>query len=433
MSKFATRLNRASARLLNTGHQHIPVPFEIHCSCGNRLSGLRRNTAQLSSCSSCKRSFYVLPVNTYPTTGRVPSHVSDKGLAGRSVAALRELLGISTVAAVTPISRRPASQTSPAKIATVDTAPESAINTPERSGQSDNTTKDEQNQAPLARQKSESARLQRPAVPLMQRIRRVFSPVRIIAFSTILLLGTTIWWMIRERQHEAAIRNWRTCMDEVLIALEEEDPARLREFLPLAVNAADTLQRDDEEAALVRSLHQQTRALAQISSYDLIDQLESLGTEDPAVLQQKASLLRKQWFLFQSPLAAGSDSKSVVLRLPLQFGTEPVRLSVRSDMLRAYLQQVKTPQALFMAPISSIDIDPGPPTRAAVALDGDQLVLLTLDFLAADAGFDPNADAELKQLLLQQADFVGVRTTMPTQDAETAASAAAEATGETSR
>lgn len=419
MSKFATRLNRASARLLNTAHQHIPVPFEIHCSCGNRLSGLRRNTSQLSSCSSCERTFYVLPVNCYPTTHRVPSQVSDKSLAGRSAAAMRELLGMSTAEPVTPIVLRPARKTRKPKTAANPADPESTA--AESSQPTEQTTNVRPNPTAAARQQSEPEELRRPHISLNQHLRRVFSPVRVIAFSTVLLLSLTAWWMIHERQHEAAIRNWRTCLDEVLIALDEQDPVRLREFLPQAVAAADILERNGEEAALVRSLHQQTMALEQISSSDLIDQLESLANEDPAVVQQKSALLRDQWFVFQTPLAAGSDSTTVVIRLPLLFGTEPAGISVRSDLLRAYLQQAETPAALFAAPISSVQINPGPPAHAVLELDGEQLVLLTLDFLVADAGFDPEMDSELRLLFQQQATFLGVSTSSLRDESATTA------------
>ncbi|MGB0740425.1 MAG: hypothetical protein ACPGXX_10165 [Planctomycetaceae bacterium] len=251
-----------------------------------------------------------------------------------------------------------------------------------------------------------------------------------ITVSTLILLSTTGWWMIQERRHDNAIRNWRSRMDVVLRALDQGDTEELMTALPEAIKAADVLQKTDAEAMLARSLFRQSDAISRLSSADLVDQLEQLAREDPETIQTAAELLRNQWFVFQSGLRPGSDSTSVSLDLPLQFAATTVTIVAEAGILREYLNAAPIPRTAFAARIDHVRIIPGPPIRIVVLLDGNSVALLTLDLLAARAGFEAAGDPELQLLLRNQQAFLSDEPMLAETQQSRSQSNTAPSTGE---
>ena len=429
MSTLRRRIQRASARLFNTGVQSIPVPFELICECGNRVSGLRRTESFLHSCSSCQNKLLVLSVNPYPATKRVPSLTSDEGPGSRTLAALRELAGMPTLEAQQEPSRpRSDAENSPEAVSAKPKSP-SALSAAEPTPKPGSAPKSSESNNENAKS-SPQPQPQRPRTSLFKRIRRVFSPVRMITVSTLILLSTTGWWMIQERRHDNAIRNWRSRMDVVLRALDQGDTEELMTALPEAIKAADVLQKTDAEAMLARSLFRQSDAISRLSSADLVDQLEQLAREDPETIQTAAELLRNQWFVFQSGLRPGSDSTSVSLDLPLQFAATTVTIVAEAGILREYLNAAPIPRTAFAARIDHVRIIPGPPIRIVVLLDGNSVALLTLDLLAARAGFEAAGDPELQLLLRNQQAFLSDEPMLAETQQSRSKSNTAPSTGE---
>ncbi|MEJ7593939.1 MAG: hypothetical protein WKF77_20565 [Planctomycetaceae bacterium] len=92
MTSLKARLNKAKARLFGTATKDIVVPFELPCDCGHRVTGIRRASYQIATCSSCDARVYVLPVNVYPATKRVRSEVLDGSVTSRLSVVVRDLV-----------------------------------------------------------------------------------------------------------------------------------------------------------------------------------------------------------------------------------------------------------------------------------------------------------------------------------------------------
>ena len=92
MTSLKARLSKAKARLFGTATKDIVVPFELPCDCGHRVTGIRRASWQIATCSACEARVYVLPVNVYPATKRVRSEVLDGSVANRLGVIVRDLV-----------------------------------------------------------------------------------------------------------------------------------------------------------------------------------------------------------------------------------------------------------------------------------------------------------------------------------------------------
>ncbi|MCA9065020.1 MAG: hypothetical protein KDA96_18245, partial [Planctomycetaceae bacterium] len=91
MAEFLTRLKRATSRLVGDSAAQFPTPFQIQCSCGQPVAGMRQPAAQILRCQHCQATLYALPINVYPRTHRVHSEVISSHLSDRLSAAVTEL------------------------------------------------------------------------------------------------------------------------------------------------------------------------------------------------------------------------------------------------------------------------------------------------------------------------------------------------------
>ena len=91
MSSLLAKLAKAKSRLFGSAPESVPVPFEVPCDCGHRVTGIRRTSYQIAVCSACQSSLFVLPVNVYPTTKRIRSEVVDGPVLERVGTVVRDL------------------------------------------------------------------------------------------------------------------------------------------------------------------------------------------------------------------------------------------------------------------------------------------------------------------------------------------------------
>ena len=92
MTSLKASLTKAKARLFGTATKDIAVPFELPCDCGHRVTGIRRGSYQIATCTACDARVYVLAVNVYPATKRVSSEVLDGSVASRLSTIVRDLV-----------------------------------------------------------------------------------------------------------------------------------------------------------------------------------------------------------------------------------------------------------------------------------------------------------------------------------------------------
>ena len=415
MSGLGGRILRAKAKLFGTAAKEIPVPFEVYCECGGRAAGIRRASYQSADCSDCGRMMYVLPVNPYPATRRISSEVAAGGLAGRAAAAVRELAG----------------ETSAGAAAGGESAGERAGERGER-GERSETVKAGRRQtaaSSAATQASSSAAEPAaaavsaaaqsvpqqaaqvvpvlPRVSLAVRLRRIFSPVRLLVTASLLLLSLTVWWMVQQRRQDVARRVWRQQQDAVEQALQAGDLPQLTASLERVVEAAGILGRRDSEALRAESLLRQCQAVNQLSQLDLVSSLQQLADGNRLTDERMTAEVRGLVFVFEAGLKPLADHGGVLeLDLPLQAGAWRVRILTEAQTLRQLHSAASQRPVLFAAALQAGRVDQSDGSLQLL-LDDSSVVVLTQAVTAAAAGYSA-ADASVAELLRQQEQSLGL-------------------------
>ena len=412
MTSLKVKLNKARARLLGTATKDIAVPFSLACDCGNPIAGIRRASYQIATCSACDSGIYVLPVNVYPTTKRVRSEVLAGSMGSRLSVILREL-AVGERESDSDVQRTKASAASASR--TGSGVAETAE--PETSGGDTTTTArgirsrksrklTPQAAAPVAEPILIAAPVVRvPRPPLTVVLKRTFTPFRLLMLSAMVLITVTAWWMVTQRRMEEARKIWRREMDAAQKAFESEDLSALHDSLSRAVNAATTLNRDDDDSRRAFSLLQQTRAVQNLSSTDLISLLASCVTErgipDPKKAATVAEALRGSWFALECSLKPSVEGLTV--DLPLVVNSVPVTISISSDLLQGAVAAFPQSPLLFVASIDNCVVRGN---ELHLRLSGDTSTLITTPFHAELLGFTAANAPGLDALLDRQTKFL---------------------------
>lgn len=415
MSGLGGRILRAKAKLFGTAAKEIPVPFEVYCECGGRAAGIRRASYQAADCSDCGRMMYVLPVNPYPATRRISSEVAAGGLAGRAAAAVRELAGETSAGAaaggesageragergeqgersgtVKAGRRRTAASSAAAQASSSAAEPAAAA----VSAAAQSVPQQAAQVVPVL-----------PRVSLAVRLRRIFSPVRLLVTASLLLLSLTVWWMVQQRRQDVARRVWRQQQDAVEQALQAGDLPQLTASLERVVEAAGILGRRDSEALRAESLLRQCQAVNQLSQLDLVSSLQQLADGNRLTDERMTAEVRGLVFVFEAGLKPLADHGGVLeLDLPLQAGAWRVRILTEAQTLRQLHSAASQRPVLFAAALQAGRVDQSDGSLQLL-LDDSSVVVLTQAVTAAAAGYSA-ADASVAELLRQQEQSLGL-------------------------
>ena len=419
MSSLFARLAKAKSRLLGTAPQEIAVPFELACDCGHRVTGIRRTSYQLATCSACHNSVYVLPVNVYPATRRVKSDVVDGPLVSKISTVVRELLmGDSPAAEVASTVARPATPSEPSVPAYAAESPADSEPTGRKRRRRD--TDGREAAVPTSDQNSSTGVPGPLVVPLARksfgtRLRRIFSPTRLLALAGIAVLVSTGWWTMHQRQTEQARKNWRSEMDRAEDALKRRDLVTLYDSLLAAVKAAHTLKRSDTDVRIAESLLQQTEAVQKLSSLDLVSLMAAAVLEDGRTLDSSkandvCSSLSGQYMVFEAALRPGEPNQNAArLDFPLVINNQPVRILVDSAILTQYAQANPALPLLFTARLSTCTPPSGPDSEWLIVLDGTTCSLITTEFHAFQLGFGGKMIPDISATVQRQGKFLRTR------------------------
>ncbi len=434
MTSLKTRLSKAKARLFGTATIDIVVPFELPCDCGHRVTGIRRTSWQIATCSACDARNYVLPVNVYPATKRVRSEVLDGSVTNRLAVIMRDLVvGDSEPV---PDSRGSSNPTSPDQPAARSTSRRSGppTSSDEDSSQSDgidvsdvplkrprkgsSQIKNAQAAALVAEQilvEEPAVRVPRPSIAVIAR--RIFTPFRLLMLSAVVLIAATGGWVVTQRRMDEARKTWRREMDIAEKALDEKDLLTLGDSLARAVAAGQILHRNDAESRRVNSLFLQTKALRDLSTTDLISMLSGCAAADGGLDAAKAATaaesVREKWFGFESLLV--STDNGLKLDMSLIIDSIPVAIFVDSDVLRSAVTAMPQSPMLFVGSVKSCDVVDGG-RGLEIHLEGNSCTLVTTDFHAAEFGFTSENSPGLDALLERQTAFLKSDTASATMD-----------------
>jgi len=420
MSGLGGRILRAKAKLFGTAAKEIPVPFEVYCECGGRAAGIRRASYQAADCSDCGRMMYVLPVNPYPATRRISSEVAAGGLAGRAAAAVRELAGETSAGAAAGGARRETGggesageragergeRSETVKAGRRRTAASSAAAQASSSAAEPAAAAVSAAAQPVPQQAAQVVPVL-PRVSLAVRLRRIFSPVRLLVTASLLLLSLTVWWMVQQRRQDVARRVWRQQQDAVEQALQAGDLPQLTASLERVVEAAGILGRRDSEALRAESLLRQCQAVNQLSQLDLVSSLQQLADGNRLTDERMTAEVRGLVFVFEAGLKPLADHGGVLeLDLPLQAGARRVRILTEAQTLRQLHSAASQRPVLFAAALQAGRVDQSDGSLQ-LQLDDSSVVVLTQAVTAAAAGYSA-ADASVAELLRQQEQSLGL-------------------------
>jgi hypothetical protein len=419
MPSLLARLAKAKSQLLGTASKEIPVPFELACDCGHRVTGIRRANYQLATCSACRNFIYVLPVNVYPTTRRVRSEVVDGPLVSKVGTVVRELLKGDTPPEESdrtePRGTSPSKSTTPA---CVDDSPGSRKNPGRRTrhgepaaANSNAKVKSEDAAESIIAKSSVAPLVVVPRRSISYRLKRLFSPTRLLALAGVAVLIATGWYTVHQRQQEQARKTWRTEMDRAGEALKKRDLATLHESLTDALKAAHTLRRQDADVRTARSLLMQTDAVLKLSSVDLVVAFSGMVQEDGSINAAKAQAasdsLPGQLLVFEAVVrSSGSASEPCRVDVPLMIDNIPVEVRVLSPLLVNASEAMPGVPLLFVARIES-GRAPADGSRVwSIVLESSSCALITTEFHANQLGFDVAMLPTVKATVARQDEFM---------------------------
>jgi hypothetical protein len=423
MASLKDRLAQATSKLFGASARDVAVPFELLCDCGHRVAGIRRVTDQIVTCSACRSTLYVLPADVYPAVrtlrtepkdGPVPTRIPDTSRQQRTV----------------PVHEEPEQETS-----TDSPAIDGNTSSPEPrrrgAGRGSARKSAAETKAPGRPEEAESLVPVR-RISFKERLRRTFSPTRLLAMGLITLLIGTGWWMVQRQRLEQARKTWRQEMDRVAPALKDGDFGSLQAALQKAVEAARVLNRTDGEAMEAESLLSQTIAIQSLTTIDLISTLSNTagidGLLDKTKASGAASMLQGQRFVFDTTLkpvsvkakdVAGARSVPLMeLHCPISANSIPIRIAIASEQLMEFRSLAPEASILFTATVESVR----PPLSAngswQIELDPNSCVLLTSTFLAERCGYDVATTEGLEKRMEDQKIFIRSRSSTDEKPAE---------------
>jgi hypothetical protein len=250
-----------------------------------------------------------------------------------------------------------------------------------------------------------------PRRSIAYRLKRLFSPTRLLALAGISVLITTGWWTIHQRQQEQARKSWRTEMDRAGEALKKRDLATLHESLTDALKAAGTLRRQDADVRNAQSLLMQTDAVLKLSADDLVSLLSNVVQKDGSINVSKAqaasSILSGQLLVFESAVRSTGDSNEWSrLDVPLVVDNIPLDIRVQSPLLVKASAAMPGVPLLFIARIEECRAPADDSRVWSMVLESSSCALITTEFHANQLGFDSSMLPTVRATVARQDEFV---------------------------
>lgn len=415
MSSLASKFQRVKSRLLGTAAVDIPTPFELTCECGQRIAGIRKATSQQAECTLCGTVRFVLPVNVYPSTRRVGSEVTGGGMSDRLAAAAKELVPVAET--VTPVdSAVPASSPGARDL------PGTSADRRDKAGSRERDKADSREREKAGSRKEvrpATAEAEQPARAAIQPVdikrvaRRTFTPFRLLMASALAVVVVTGWYSIRQKRMADARQNWRTSVDAIELALQEQNFDDLQQPLDVAVQAAALLGKRDPETRRMINLMYQTTAINQVSTVDLVAELQRVYLKSGQLDESRVTDLKNvitlgtQFFDCPLTLVDGSDTK-VRLNLPLRIGAHSVIIESRSSLLRQAAAKLQGTSIVFAAKIAACrsPLDADSDGSWSIELASEGCALLTSGLHCTQIGLDAETQPLLKQQLQRQEELI---------------------------
>jgi hypothetical protein len=292
-----------------------PQTYELRCSCGRTVGGVRATTYQQITCPACRQRLFVLPASVYPTP-------------------------------------KPA-KTRPPKPAAKPTAP--------AAGSAERETPVEERPVQPARRK--------PAIPATPRPRRLVTPVRIALVAVACATLVTVWGVSRSRSLQQAEVDFSEAVRLGREALANRDlPGAAAQF-ETARKAADLLGRDDPAARSARQLARETHSavnLLQDSPTEVLaEAVQTHAGGESAWRETFRFRYHGGWLIVDSTTLPVSTGTAQVFEFPVfaKGGEVKGQLVVDADFLRSATYAAGTKRMILAGQLEELSpVTGGPPT-----------------------------------------------------------------------
>ncbi|MCH2212600.1 MAG: hypothetical protein MK110_14950 [Fuerstiella sp.] len=388
MSGDISKFKRARARLRGTAAAEIPVPFDVSCECGGRVTGIRTSSWQQTSCPSCHTSCFLLPANVYPSTDSVESHVIGGTFGHR----LRVVAGEVLV----PQKRRLRSQGDVLSKNRSRTENDSAAGNEPASTQP---------------RRWRSPRRVLSGFHPVRFVRRAFSPFRLLLAGIIMIVSTTGYWVYQSRQYEAARTTWHKETDAIPSLVEQYQIEELEQALGRAAKAGRLLGLSGQKWRYVLNLLDETRAVRSIYRTTVPELISEVREQIETGSQLPDSLrleLKRVSFVVDGYIdPVDSRSGSYLLDIPAGSAGHAVSVQMRLPQLGDYLNQNETHRFVFAFRLSDIELNGNSARQTwTLTVAPESFVLLTSVKYCEQLGFPVSDDPSLTDILLSQRTFI---------------------------
>lgn len=269
--------------------QPLP-PFEVTCACGRVVTGQRTTSLQTPVCPECGSSLFVLPASVYPAP-KAPKRkvlaapkpqtdvIADKTAEEDKAAGLPPKV-------IKSRSARPAHEKPAPEVQAAPPAPRRPVKLVFREAV--------------------------VALELGRHCRKIFSPVRLVLVGVLSVVVLTGWWIVHQRDLDAAERTIVSAAKLGEQALEEHDLGEAARQYQKVRAALDLLGRSDQQARVLRQTAGETLAaadLARSSLFELLhDAVDSAGGRSYLSWDETfRSSYRDEWVVLDAYVSRSAD------------------------------------------------------------------------------------------------------------------------------
>jgi hypothetical protein len=309
-----------------------PAPYDIACTCGHHVSGVRQSTFQSVRCHRCGDVLFVLPNDVYPRPKpkKVPPPNAPPAPVHESV---------SRAKAVQPVPVPAAPAKAPYSAKTVASAAAATSNP-----------------APARRDEPSTADSVTVIVrrPLVNRFRLVLLAIGIVVTAT----GYFVW---QSRLNDQALVSLPGHVEAGAAALRAGDVPKAAEEYRQAAWAVDRLGREDAESLGVRQKAKELGAIVNLSTvplFDICDDARRTVKDRKEDWSEKFDkLYRDSWIVVEGDVIQDTGSDGVgqaMVRFPFPIDSAPVVIDGRLQALGPVSGKNALKHVIFAGQLASL-------------------------------------------------------------------------------
>lgn len=375
-----------------------PQPFELTCSCGGVIRGMRQSEYQQVGCARCGEPSFVLPADVYPQPKPLkhrPKSVSPPRKTDKADPPKPRPRTASSVRAGAPATAsRPAA---------------------ERLRQRMRTVKDDLRRQARDMRTHAADGLRRAVARQKARL----TPFRLVIVGIVAVVAGTGYWVMQRNAAEQAEITLRTASESARAALAEGDFLTASREFRRACDALEVLKRDDETARTLKQMLRESTSASQLLSkplFDVISELPQASHRDPAHWQEEfRRQYADQWLVIETTImpnsAAPPGNDHMFIDYPLVVGGKPVVIEADVSLFDRLGTTAEPKRVIFAAQLEGCRLRDEDPKRWVVTLRGENAFLWSSFDNYRALGFDfadEAAENDVRQLLEEQSRLLGV-------------------------